>query len=340
MRPEDFFEIIDGIDDDIILDIPEINAEKPIKVVIENRQTPLRTVVLSAACLLCVLSIGVFIAAKLHNGLPVEPGPNGFSSTEDSSYESNSGSDSSDTSENSSNSSSSDRSDQNSSSEPQGVYIGNGMTLLGTPLDNSELEEFSIEPYIDNAFYLEADDEFLDSLAIPELKDIYKKASALFARLSTSEFKPAFAAVGNDRKRASIEEMKNDGLFAGEYYEWGYTYESFYNAFLSAFTEEAAEEIFKEYDFFLNYNGALFCKDTALGGNIWSGGAWEVRREYELISKSDTVIEFRRITFRDKDNKFNMEYIPERRDEYDIDYTGFKFVLTEDGWRAEFPKEY
>lgn len=75
MRPEELFKIIDGIDDDIILDIPEITAEKPIKVVIESKRTSFWTIAVSAACLLCVLAIGVFIAVKLQSGQRIEPEP-------------------------------------------------------------------------------------------------------------------------------------------------------------------------------------------------------------------------------------------------------------------------
>lgn len=95
MRPDEFFEIIDGIDDDIILDIPDANAEEPTKVVIESKETPFWVVALSAACLLCALVSGVFIIAKIKTSLPVESGANAPASYEDSSFESDSSSDSS-----------------------------------------------------------------------------------------------------------------------------------------------------------------------------------------------------------------------------------------------------
>ncbi len=217
--------------------------------------------------------------------------------------------------------------------EPQPVDIGNGMTLTGTLLDASELEEFSIEPYTSRIVLETTEEDFFDSLEIPELKDVYKRAVSLYARLSTTEFNRTFAAEGNGRTPARID-ITVDGKFAGEYIEWGYTYNSFYNSFLSTFTKETAEKIFKEYDFFLNFNGALLCELTSSGGSYLSGGAWEVHREYELISKSDTVIECRRNVFEfDRDFKPAEEWIPELRDEYIIDHVDFKFVLTEDGWR-------
>lgn len=93
MRAEELFEIIDGIDDDLILDIPRLKSERPTMVVIEHRKTPIWAVALLAACLVCVLAVGVFVAAKLQNGLPVFSGSNDPGQS-DSSDESSSGSDS------------------------------------------------------------------------------------------------------------------------------------------------------------------------------------------------------------------------------------------------------
>lgn len=112
MRSEEFFEIIDGIDDDIILDVPEMNSEKPIKVVVEHKRTPLWAVTLSAACLLCVLMMGILLIAKLQSSLPVISGSSDPTTSDDSSNESDS---------NSSNSDSSDSSDENSDPEQDDV---------------------------------------------------------------------------------------------------------------------------------------------------------------------------------------------------------------------------
>lgn len=76
MRPEDLADIIDGINDDIILDIPELNSEEPIEVIVDSRETPFWKMALSAACLLCVLVTGVFAAAKIRAGQPVNSGTN------------------------------------------------------------------------------------------------------------------------------------------------------------------------------------------------------------------------------------------------------------------------
>lgn len=76
MRPEDLADIIDGIDDDIILDIPELNGEEPLELVIESKAASFWKAALSAACLLCVLVTGAFAVAKIRTGQPVNSGAN------------------------------------------------------------------------------------------------------------------------------------------------------------------------------------------------------------------------------------------------------------------------
>lgn len=267
--------------------------------------------------------------------------PPGDAGTENSSEYSSAPQDSTNSLDNSSESSEGEPDNSSNTPEPQPVDLGNGMTLTGALLDKSELEEFSLEPYI--GYYLvydfnDEEKEFFDSLGNPELKDLYQKGKILFSSLTSTWniVKPGFAADKNNQMPARI--TISDGR---DYHEARYTYESFYNAYLSVFTAEAAEELFGKYDFFLDYNGALFCRDIVSGGNLWAGTLYEVRREYELISKSDTAVEFRMTVFNhDFDFKPAEEYIPELRDEYLIDYIDFKLVLTEDGWRFMYPKDY
>ncbi len=115
MRPEDIFDIIDGIDDDIILDIPALNAEKPMQVVVKSKRTPLWAVTLSAACLLCVLAAAVFFIARSRSEW-IDPSPYGPTSSDDSSYQSDTSSSDSDSSDNSD-----DSSDQSSEPIPQEI---------------------------------------------------------------------------------------------------------------------------------------------------------------------------------------------------------------------------
>lgn len=93
MSGEELFEIIDGIDDDIILDIPRSKSIRPTMVLVERIKTPIPTFALVAVCMICVLAVGVFFAAKLHNIPPVDSGSD-YSVYSDSSSDESSDSDS------------------------------------------------------------------------------------------------------------------------------------------------------------------------------------------------------------------------------------------------------
>lgn len=207
-------------------------------------------------------------------------------------------------------------------SEPQGTDVGGGMTLFGAQLDNAEPEEFSLARFTENYTFGEAENDFLNTLDNAEITELYKNAQTLCYLVCY--IKPPLKVYDNGRKPAQII------IDGNTYVESGFTYESFKNAYLNVFIAETTEEIFQAHRF-LNYNGALFYIDCAKGGN-----AWEVHREYELVSKSDSVIEFRRISFcHDFDFKPSPEYDPALRDEYTVDKVDFKLVLTDNGWRAE-----
>lgn len=220
--------------------------------------------------------------------------------------------------------------------EPQPVDIGNGMTLVGTPILSRDEYGLVAFPMASASAWELTDEaeEFIDGLGVSELKDLVGRALRLtWYCLCPCDLPWAPSVQPTDGgERPYIQTA--DGR---RYCETGYAYESCRTEYILTFTRETAEEMFQEYDVFLNYNGELFCSDGARGG--WLG---EVHREYELISKTDTVIEFRELIFHnDSSDKPAAEYLPELRNEYDLGVTDFKFVLTEEGWRAaNIPVEY
>lgn len=224
----------------------------------------------------------------------------------------------------------SDESSANTSSEsePQRVDIGDGMTLIGTPVESNKLDKFSLKLNERDWLWSDAEDEFVESLDIPGLKEICRRAVCLAQYcISPIDIDVAPNTYENDRKPAYII---TSGETRYKCYEMGYTSESFYNEYLKIFTQETFEQMFKEYNYFIDYNGELFANRACVVGS-----PTEVRREFELISKSNTAIEFRRISFQhNMAGKPATEYIPELRSEYDISITEFKFVKTDDGWRA------
>lgn len=217
--------------------------------------------------------------------------------------------------------------------EPQPVDIGNGMTLVGTPIGEDDLAAFSMTFDYSNGFLKDEAKEFIDELGVPGLSELTGRMLRLTRYcLSPIDMPWADAMYSPDGSMPPYIQTAN-----GRYFETGYAYESCRTEYTLTFTKENVEEIFQKYDVFLNYNGELFCSDGSRGGQVGV-----VRREYELISKSDTVIEFRELIFyKDNDDKPASEYVPELRDEYDLGVIDFKFVLTEDGWRAaNIPVEY
>lgn len=328
MTKQQFIKAIGNLDDDIIeayLGTP-IDEDRAIKLSAEKGRPSFLEFAGIAAAIVCVAAVVIFAVTR--SRLPNTPA--NIIDSSDSDTEQNEQSSSSDIVSADSNSTEMESSVSSSVSEPQPVDIGNGMTLTGTPLDYSELEEFTYPPF--DVYFSEEDEEFFGSLEIPGLGEQYKRAATMITCLSTTDVDRAPAIVEKWDKRAFIS-VTNDVGYAGWYEEWGYTYASFYNAFLSAFTKEATDEIFGKYNRFLNYNGALFCQDGASGGNAWIGSGPELHHEFELISKSDTVVVLRRSGWWDEKNR-TLEYDPALRDEYEAYSTDFKFVMTENGWRA------
>lgn len=217
--------------------------------------------------------------------------------------------------------------------EPQPVDIGNGMTLVGTPIDEDDLAAFSMTFDYSNGFLKDEAKEFIDELGVPGLSEL----TGRMLRLTRYCLSPIDMPWADDMYSPDGSMPPYIQTANGRYFETGYAYESCRTEYTLTFTKENVEEIFQKYDVFLNYNGELFCSDGSRGGQVGV-----VRREYELISKSDTVIEFRELIFyKDNDDKPAAEYVPELRDEYDLGVIDFKFVLTEDGWRAaNIPVEY
>ncbi len=114
------------------------------------------------------------------------------------------------------------------------------------------------------------------------------------------------------------------------YIESGYTYDSFYKAYLDVFVKETADTIFSRYPMFCTYNGELWYM-----GSSGCGNHWEVYQEYEILNETDTEFEFRRISYNVDNNEDIGHYDPAKKDEYEKEYINFKFVLTKDGWRVE-----
>lgn len=200
----------------------------------------------------------------------------------------------------------------------------------GVPLDPEDFVEFELDYEWEKRCVDTWDNlgSFLDSLDNPEFKDLYCKALALVRLVSTDNLKPADTI--DLKNHASMDRNDPDSQIKGTYFESGYTYDSFYKAYFDVFTQETADIVFSRYSAFCSYNGELWYK--MLSG---TGNPWEVYQEYEILNETDTVFEFRRISYNVDNNEEIGQYDPAKKDEYEKEYINFKFILTTDGWRVE-----
>lgn len=203
------------------------------------------------------------------------------------------------------------------------------LEVTGTPLTTEQLADFSLdtqwaEDYVDN---YDAG-AFLDTLDEPQIKTAYCKALALVRLLSTENLEPSGAV--DMKNRAYILVSSKDNEIPQRYMESGYTYDSFMSAYSEVFTEAILDTMLSRGDVFYPYNGELWYAGVSAGGN---GG--EVHREYELISRTDTEVRFRRIMFSVGIGEPVTEYSAEKRGEYIQTSVDFRFVLTDDGWKAD-----
>lgn len=206
----------------------------------------------------------------------------------------------------------------------------NDVYIIGTPLEYEQLEDFTFDYKLRYDFW-ECDliIDFLSSLDNDEQKELYFKALSLIHLMSdTIGFQVSDSVDNNDN--VYIKCGKNG--YNSTFIETGYTFDSLFSVFCEVFTEEAAKKVIDHYPGFYEYNGELW---YYIGSS--SGNGWEVRREYELVNQTDTVLEFRRISFQDdfEVDEAGQDYDPDKRDKYIKEYIDFKFVLTDDGWRVE-----
>lgn len=221
---------------------------------------------------------------------------------------------------------------------PPGVWDDWGIQLTkGTPLPAGELIDFPFEDWIfpEERLYAAQDvfpesttiGVFLDSLNEPEIKDCFLRAAAACLLISSDNIPILYPHA-----EISVN-MKNGWTYSC--YETGYTFDSFYNGYLSAFTEDSAQRLIDRNRTFAPYNGQLYTMGSTYEFGIFSTVYWE----YELLNQTENEISFRRDCYSEEGGDIwgydKSPYDPEKKDEYVVTYDNFKFVKTADGWRAE-----
>ncbi len=214
--------------------------------------------------------------------------------------------------------------------ENQSADFNKNITVYGTQHSVDELAEFNIDcEWANKAVANSYVEDFLDNLDNKEFKKLYCRALALIHIMSTDNFILADSTSAWGNNGTYLEIFNEDTQKKEVYMESGYDYDSFYEVFCGVFTEETVETIFSRYPFFLSYNGELWYKLVSAGGN-----PGEIFQEYELIDQSDDEIKFKRISYSAAKSEHYDGFDPEKKAEYIKKEIDFRFVKTDNGWRA------
>ena len=201
--------------------------------------------------------------------------------------------------------------------------------VKGTPLSAEQLSDFVLDyTWGESCAQADGAGAFLDTLNDPQLKTAYCKALTLVSLLSTENIQPSGSV--DYKNRAFLSVGGGESVIPITYMESGYTYDSFIGAYKEVFTDSLLNAMLMRGNVFYSYNGELWYAGFSAGGN-----PGEIHREYELINRSDNEVVFRRTVFSVDIGEPLTDYNPELRDSYITDSVQFRFILTDDGWRAD-----
>lgn len=207
-----------------------------------------------------------------------------------------------------------------------------GLVITGEPLNPDELQEYQYRLIDPEEKYWAS--EFVESLNRPEITDLYIRAQSL-VKIFSNEYLYVVEELLNEdhtHKNETVLDASAVGKYA-YYVETGVKFDSFAEAWLEVFTKSALDRAFSWYNSFVCYNKELWFSSGAMTGDISV-----VHCEYELITNSESEVFFKQISYCVKSGEEPLVYDPEKKDEYRTYPLEYKFVMTENGWRAdEFP---
>ena len=217
----------------------------------------------------------------------------------------------------------------------------------GNILPSDELSEFSTDNTVTRRWIGWADEwtqshdeeykwhttgEFLDSLGVEGLKELYCKGDFLSYMTVTDNFSDIDGC--NDRTDKAIVSIPVhilNGISQSDYVSSGFDYDSFYSSWVDVFTEEWALTLLNQHPYtFRRYGGELYYQGTAAGGDISL-----VHTEYELVKQTEDEIEFLSVGYHVKNGEPPV-YDPALKDTYERKYIRYRFVKTGDGWRIAY----
>ncbi len=174
--------------------------------------------------------------------------------------------------------------------------------------------------------------EFLDSLGVDGLKELYYKGKFLAYMTVTDNFSDIDGYnARTDPAVVSIPVHILNGISKSDFVSSGFSYESFYSSWLDVFTEEWALILINRHSYtFRKYGDELYYQVTAGGGDISL-----VHTEYELVKQTEDEIEFLSVEYHVKIGEQPV-YDPKLKDTYERKYIRYRFVKTGDGWRIAY----
>jgi len=321
MAENKFFELFNDIDDKYIKEAEQTASGPDMYIEYVPGKISKRTVILSAAGALAACAALVFGIVKLPGLI------HGLSVSGDS---------------------------MSVSSAVSGGEVSN--SLLGTPIPENELEDFNYDELADS--YRETFPEelkaVLDEIGKPEVAEAYCRARTL-ADLQSHILN--VDVVATDAAKAKMEKQMRaclaftlrtmDTAYPDdkyEYYETGYRYDSFIQAFRDVFCENSAENLIMLSRYgFTDSGGQLYATD---GYSLYGTEVYGlVHTDYEIITNTDDEVVFNTVHYSDYVDEFvdvREPYDPANRDTY-LNREGKRFVMTYtnrlvkiDGvWKAE-----
>lgn len=227
--------------------------------------------------------------------------------------------------------------------DPVSFDIQNILEVTGTPLPESELDDFTYEEILDNYRKILAEDKeltaVLEQINNPDFTERYYRARTL---ADLMEFVDGAKIVPSDKVQTDHEPatvMSAGRSSTRVFNESGYTFESFMAAFHDVFDDDSAEKLLKRYSRFSEYNGGLYfisCKPNE--------DNYLIHTDYELKKNTDSEIVFDTVCYRSYERSNIMtdwtfdpkpDFDPGKIDEYTITRITNRFVKENGKWKAE-----
>lgn len=189
-------------------------------------------------------------------------------------------------------------------------------------------EEYRTIRYDGKYHYQEENDAMFDSLCVPEIKELYFKASALWCFFKDGEemWDLCYKNSGTDFVKAKLVTPSPTVKGGNNYYmETGIKSDSFLNALGEVYTDDAIEKMLELYPWYVFYNGEIW--NQGLSGVVMPA----VGAELKLTKQTDTEIEFQSILY--DGVTVHVPHKDEVENPNEYRYTN-RFVKTEEGWRA------